>query len=172
MSVLTPGLFPVRTDRLIIRPYEIGDRAYLRTQFREVAAYTDNVPRVSQRAALKLLNDRIRRARDFGAWYLGIFTAAAHEYVGDINVLAARPGSGEFYMGYYQIAAQRQRGYMREAVQGLTRTLFEKNAAVRIIATVDERNGRSISLLTKSGFAAEPRSPGQSFGIDRYILAR
>ena len=150
---------PVRTERLVLRPFRRADlEPLLLIQSDPVAVrYVPYSPR--DRAAVaavlerKMTHTALRSEGDLIE--LAVTLGAGGSLIGDV-LLALRSVEHEtLEVGYIFAPAAGGRGYATEAVRALVGLAFESLGARRVIARVDDRNTASSALLTRLGFRLE-----------------
>jgi len=150
---------PVRTERLVLRPFHRADlEPLLVIQSDPVAVrYVPYPPR--DRAAVaavlerKMTHTALRGEGDLIE--LAVTLGAGGSLIGDV-LLALRSVEHEtLEVGYIFAPASGGRGYATEAVRALVWLAFDSLGARRVIARVDDRNSASSALLTRLGFRLE-----------------
>ena len=94
--------------------------------------------------------------RDRREYNFGIFESATDEFIGHISLYSIKrlPFSSGF-VGYSIDERKTGRGIGTEAFDLLLNFAFEKVALHRVEAYVSPRNGGSIKVLEKAGYACE-----------------
>jgi RimJ/RimL family protein N-acetyltransferase len=151
--------YPVRTQRLLLRPFAAGDLDALYAYHRlgEVFRYLYSEPRsrdevramVAERAGATALS------AEGQALCLVADLAETGELVGDCVLFwrSAEHQQGE--VGYIINPAHRGHGYAPEAVSALLRLGFEGLGLHRITGQCDARNTASARVLERSGMRRE-----------------
>jgi RimJ/RimL family protein N-acetyltransferase len=156
------GVEPIRTVRLVLRPFEAGDLEQF-VSYRsdpEVARYQSWEPPYSHAEAEAFLADRDRSV--FGApdrWFqVAIADRGSGSLVGDvgIHVVASQPETCE--LGVTLARASQGRGIATEALEAIVALLFERDGMHRLFAQVDDRNLGAQRLFDRLGFRCEARS--------------
>jgi RimJ/RimL family protein N-acetyltransferase len=154
----TPDL-PIRTERLVLRPFVLADlEPLLAIQSDPVAVrYVPYPPRDRPTVAAvlerKMANTALRDEGDLIE--LAVTLGRGGPMIGDV-LLALRSVEHEtLEVGYIFAPASGGHGYATEAVRALVGLAFSLLEARRIIARVDSRNAASSALLTKLGFRLE-----------------
>ena len=157
---LRPG-YPVRTERLLLRPLSAGDAdALLAYRGRDdVCRYVPFEP-MSRHDILELIAGRWARTEltDEGqALTLGAQLAGTGELAGDVMLAwhSREHAGGE--LGYVFNPALGGRGYATEAAHAMLRLGFEGLGLHRIVARIDERNEPSVKLARRLGMRQEAR---------------
>jgi RimJ/RimL family protein N-acetyltransferase len=159
-SALRPR-YPVRTDRLLLRPLTAHDAdALLAYRSRpDVCRYVPFEPMTRE-----IINERIAtqwartELTDEGqALTLGVAVAATGELVGDVVLFwhSRLHAAGE--LGYVLNPDFGGRGFATEAANAILRLGFEGLGLHRIVARVDERNESSARLARRLGLREEAR---------------
>jgi RimJ/RimL family protein N-acetyltransferase len=157
---LRPG-YPVRSERLRLRPLAMGDTdALLAYRSRaDVCRYVpfepmsrdDIIERIAGRWARTELTDEGQSLT------LGAEVAETGELAGDVMLFwhSREHAGGE--LGYVFNPALGGHGYATEAAAVLLRLGFEGLGLHRIVARIDERNGSSVRLARRLGMRQEAR---------------
>jgi RimJ/RimL family protein N-acetyltransferase len=153
--------YPVRTERLLLRPLTIRDADALlvyRSQ-PDVCRYVPFEPmtldvihgRIASQWATTELTDEGQ------ALTLGVEVAATGELVGDVVLFwhSRLHRGGE--LGYMLNPDFSGHGYATEAASAMLRLGFEELGLHRIIARIDERNESSARLARRLGMREEAR---------------
>jgi RimJ/RimL family protein N-acetyltransferase len=153
--------YPVRTERLLLRPLTAGDAGAL-LDYRsrpEVCRYVPFAPmdrttiagRLANRWAATVLTDEGQGLT------LGVEHAQTGELVGDVLLhwISREHLSGE--IGYVFHPDHAGHGYATEAARAMLRLGFEELGLHRIVARVDERNEASAAVLRRLGMRQEAR---------------
>ena len=150
---------PVRTARLVLRPFTAEDRdpLYAFHSDPDAVRYVPYPPRTREQVAMvlerKMANTELRRDGDL----LELAAVRNHDQtlIGDL-LLALRSAEHQtLEVGYIFTPAAGGQGYATEAVRALVDLGFGPIGARRIIARVDDRNRRSAALLERLGFRLE-----------------
>jgi RimJ/RimL family protein N-acetyltransferase len=153
--------YPIRTERLILRPITPADAAEMHVYKSDPDAvrYVPYEPLeladVEQRIATTWSNSRFAQEGDAVA--LAVEDRATGALVGDV-VLFWRSGvdrSGE--VGYIFDPREAGRGYATEVVAALLAIGFDGLGLHRIVARLDERNTASAQVVERLGFRREAR---------------
>lgn len=153
--------YPVRTDRLLLRPLGPADAgALLAYRGRDdVCQYLPFEPMTSADIAERI-GGQWARTELTGAGQsltLGVEVAATGELAGDVVLFwhSAEHGAGE--LGYVFEPAQGGRGYATEAARAVLGLGFEGLGLHRIVARLDERNEASARMARRLGMRQEAR---------------
>lgn len=159
-GLLRPG-YPVRTERLLLRPLVPGDAdAMLAYRGRlDVSRYVPFEP-MSRDDILERIAGQWSRTEltDEGQYLtLGAEVAATGELAGDVMLFwySREHAGGE--VGYVLNPALGGHGYATEAASAMLRLGFEELGLHRIVARIDEDNEPSVRLARRLGMRAEAR---------------
>jgi RimJ/RimL family protein N-acetyltransferase len=159
-GLLRPG-YPVRTERLLLRPLVPGDAdAMLAYRGRlDVSRYVPFEP-MSRDDILERIAGQWSRTKltDEGQYLtLGAEVAATGELAGDVILFwhSREHAGGE--VGYVLNPALGGRGYATEAAGAMLRLGFEGLGLHRIVARIDEDNEPSVRLARRLGMRQEAR---------------
>jgi RimJ/RimL family protein N-acetyltransferase len=157
-SALHPD-YPLRTDRLILRPFELGDADTIAEyQGREdVCRYIPYSPRSAA---------EVRQRLDDGAWRsridaegdaitLGVTLAATGALIGDVMLRWASSEHATGEIGYVLHPEHTGHGYVTEAVRALLPLAFDGMELHRIFARLDARNTASAKVCRRLGMRQE-----------------
>ena len=149
--------YPIRTQRLLLRPYQPGDTdaVYAYHRLPETARYLENEP-MSLAEAKALVTRRIGSATlaSVGeALNLVVELAKTRAVVGDCVLFWC--GEGQAEVGYVLNPAYYGHGYATEAVGVMLRLGFEDLGLHRIAARCDARNTASARVMERAGLRRE-----------------
>ena len=149
--------YPIRTERLLLRPYrpDDTDAVYAYHRLPETARYLENEP-MSLAQARALVTRRIGASTLAGVGEvlnLVVELAQTRAVVGDC-VLFWR-GEGQAEVGYVLHPAHYGHGYATEAVDALLRLGFGDLGLHRIAARCDARNTASARVMERVGMRRE-----------------
>lgn len=150
--------YPVRTARLMLRPFTTADLAALHDFHRlpEVARYLYNGPR--DRAEVGALLEAKVKATALageGALCLAAELAQTGELVGDCTLFWRSRVHQQGELGFIFHPAYRGRGLATEAAAALLRLGFEGLRLHRIMGRCDGRNLASARVMERSGMRRE-----------------
>ncbi|HWS49619.1 MAG TPA: GNAT family N-acetyltransferase [Microbacterium sp.] len=153
--------YPIRTDRLLLRPLEPGDAEAMLAykSLPEVVRYvpygTLDLAGIEERIATRWSTTRFEKPDD--AVCLAVEETATGHLVGDVVLFwrSETDRSGE--VGYILDPRFGGRGYAAEAVSALLEVGFDGLGLHRITARIDERNSASVRVAERSGFRREAR---------------
>ena len=155
---VTP-VWPRRTPRLILRPFEAADLESLLIIQSDPAAvrYVPYPPRDRVTVAL-VLEKKITHTTLAGAGDLVEFAVTLADdgtLIGDVLLALRSVEHQTLEVGYIFAPAYGGQGYATEAVRALLDLAFGILGARRVIARVDDRNVASRALLDRLGFGLE-----------------
>jgi RimJ/RimL family protein N-acetyltransferase len=149
--------YPIRTPRLLLRPYAPGDvdALYAYHQLPETARFLEGGP-MSRAEVEALVTRRIGSSTLAGvgeALNLVVELPQTGDLVGDC-VLFWR-GEGQAEVGYVFNPAHHGHGYATEVVAALLKLGFESLGMHRVAARCDARNTASARVMERSGMRRE-----------------
>ena len=150
---------PVRTARLLLRPFSAEDRdgLYAFHSDPEAVRYVPYPPRTREQVAevltRKMVNTDLRGDGDL--LELAVVRDDDRSLIGDVLLALRSVEHQTLEVGYIFAPAAGGRGYATEAVRALVDLAFGPIGARRIIARVDSRNRPSSALLERLGFRLE-----------------
>jgi len=149
--------YPIRTGRLLLRPYQPGDvdAVYAYERLPETARYLANEP-MSRAEAEALVTRRIGSSTLAGVGEvlnLVVELAQTGELAGDCVLFWYREGQAE--VGYVLDPAHYGHGYATEAVGALLRLGFQELGLHRVAARCDARNAASARVMERAGMRRE-----------------
>ena len=152
---LTPvaPVWPLRTERLVLRPFEPGD----------AAAFVDawaSEPWTSLLLSRPLnpaeVTEMVRRRTEPGdGKFLGMAVEHDGQVVGDSMLHLQGTGLSEAEIGWTILPEHAGRGYATEAANAVLRLGFDHFGLRRIVANLDARNDRSAALCERLGMRRE-----------------
>lgn len=176
---LTPvaPVWPLRTERLVLRPVEPGDEAALAEAWAD-EAYASLLLTRTQNAAE--VAEMVRRRTEAADPTFVSLVAVTHDgtVVGDSLLHLQGTGLSEGEIGWTLLPRHAGRGYATEAARAVLRLGFEHYGLRRIVANLDARNDRSAALCERLGMRREVHrigdfwSKGQWTSSYEYALLR
>jgi RimJ/RimL family protein N-acetyltransferase len=151
--------FPIRTQRLLLRPYDDGDVDALHDIHRrdDVTRFLpwNRRTRDDVQAMVERRKPLTRLERDGDGLLLVVLVAPDGPLVGDVDLqlLSVEHRQGE--IGYVLHPAHQGHGYATEAAEALLRIGFETYDLHRIVGKVDARNEASGRVLERLGMRRE-----------------
>jgi RimJ/RimL family protein N-acetyltransferase len=156
--VLRPD-YPIKTDRLVLRPFEESDLddVYGYQQLPEVARYLMLPPRdrAQTAAALKYRIEHPTLEKEGDILVLAVVLQETGALIGDVNLawVSEQHRTGE--LGFVFDPRYHGKGYAREAATEILRLGFEQMDLHRIVGKANARNAASAGLMTRLGLRKE-----------------
>lgn len=153
-----PPVWPLRTERLLLRPFRPGDEAALTDAWADegwtslLLSGTMNAAEVAEMVR--------RRSRQHDGLFLGLAVEHDGELVGDSVLILQGTGLSEGEIGWTVLPRHAGRGYATEAARAVLRLGFEHYGLRRIVANLDARNDRSAALCERLGMRREVHRRG------------
>ena len=152
--------YPLITKRLSIKPLEQADLENF-VKYRQdplIARYQSWSPDYSEAQAQSLIDSQAGQVLPKpGGWLqLGLHLSKTSELIGDLALHTVEADEACFEIGFTIDRRFQGNGYALEAANTLIDALVQNYAALRIIASADERNLSSLRLLSKLGFKHDP----------------
>ena len=150
---------PVRTARLVLRPFVTEDRdpLYAFHSDPDAVRYVPYPPRTREQVAevltRKVANTELRHDGDL--LELAVVRAVDSTLIGDVLLALRSVEHQTLEVGYIFSPAAGGQGYATEAVRALVDLAFGPLGARRVIARVDARNRPSAALLERLAFRLE-----------------
>jgi RimJ/RimL family protein N-acetyltransferase len=151
--------YPIATERLLLRPFELGDLEALHAVHSrpEVVRYLYWGPR-SREELRETLAQRVRQTALKAAGdklILAVVRRDSGELIGDVNLqwLSREHRQGE--IGFVLHPDHQGRGFAREAAMAMLRVGFEDLGLHRIIGRCDGRNAASAKAMERLGMRCE-----------------
>lgn len=164
--VRAPSL-PIRTPRLLLRPYRRDDLDYLSDVLSrpEVLRYLYDEPR-TRAEFTELLEQRMGRDRiavEGDQLALVAELEGTGVRVGHVNLIYASEAHSTAEIGWVVHPDHRGHGYATEAGAELLRIGFEELALHRVVARCDARNVGSVAVMERLGMRREARFTENEF---------
>jgi RimJ/RimL family protein N-acetyltransferase len=150
---------PLRTERLLLRPFQQTDLEPLLIIHSdpEAVRHVPYPPRdrakVAEVLTRKIANTTL--AADGDLLELAVVRRGTDELIGDLLLALRSVEHQTLEVGYIFATAQAGHGYATEAVRALLGVAFDLVGARRVVARVDSRNDRSGRLLVRIGMRLE-----------------
>jgi RimJ/RimL family protein N-acetyltransferase len=151
--------YPIRSERLLLRPFEPGDLdaivaihgdpevvRYVPWDVRDRAELADVLEQKAQRTRLAAEGDGLN---------LAAVTAEGGDLVADMSLMWRSQVHRMGEVGYLLHPAFTGHGYATEAARALLRVGFEQVGLHRVIGRIDVRNGASARVLERLGMRRE-----------------
>lgn len=150
--------FPIETERLLLRPFRLGDAEDLHAIWSDPAAERFRGdepawprPRVvddTRRYLEKIVSGQ--HERGYAPW--AVIEKATGRLIGDCGLFPTQDAEPEIELAYGLAPDTWGRGYATEAARACVRVAFEELGAERVVADVDPTNRASVRVLEKVGF--------------------
>ncbi len=150
---------PIRTDRLLLRPFTPDDLDALHAMFgsEQVVRYLDHGPMT--REATAALLDRIMPYSGIdevaGALRLAVVLPGSGELIGDISLWRTSGEHRQGEIGFVIHPDHQRRGYAFEGMSELLRIGFEEAGFHRIVGRCAAPNTASAALMERLGMRRE-----------------
>ena len=162
------------TERLTIRSPMPGEGAEMQAAVAETLddlrpwmPWADHVPTVEEDETLvRLARARFLTREDLALW---LFLKGTHTLVGASGLHRIDWAVPRFEIGYWVRRRFGGRGYITEAVHGITRFAFETLGARRVEIRCDARNVRSRRVAERAGYALEATLHKHKVAPDGYL---
>ncbi|MBD3924100.1 GNAT family N-acetyltransferase [Nocardioides cavernae] len=152
LTPVAPG-WPLRTERLLLRPFRAGDEAALTEAWAD-EAYTSMLLSGTMNEA-EVAEMVRRRTQPGDGHFVGLVVEHGGEVVGDSVLILQGTGLSEGEIGWTILPQHAGRGYATEAARAVLRLGFEHYGLRRIVANLDARNDRSAALCERLGMRRE-----------------
>ena len=157
-GMLSLDLFPLTTDRLILRPFTSADfpayAAYHR--LKDVYRYLYASPPEDDALQAQFADAMdAKLVSDGDVFRLAVTLADNGCLVGEVLLKLASRSAAQGEIGYIFNPSWAGRGFAAEAVAALVRIGFEEVALHRIFARLDTANAGSVALVERLGFRRE-----------------
>lgn len=144
----------VRAERVVIRRFRDDDApgiaAYRRDP--EVARYQGWTSFSDEEAAAFVAEMAAAEPGVRGQWYqFAIGLAPDGALIGDVGLKTRGDDPSTADIGYTLASGHQGRGLASEAVRAVIRLAFERLGVERVVATIDDRNLRSLALARRLG---------------------
>jgi len=165
---------PLRTERVVIRPYREDDATALHEVFGspEVMKWTPsppsmNVAETAQRLA-RAMAFTARQPPGMGLWAVELNDTS--EFLGQVGLFPVEGKGPEVEVAYELAPRVWGRGYATEAARALVDYGFGELGLRRVVALILPDNARSRNVASKCGLVLE--GPGRFYGLDLLVYAR
>ncbi|GAA5114384.1 hypothetical protein GCM10023339_19950 [Alloalcanivorax gelatiniphagus] len=149
-----PPVWPLRTERLVLRPYEPGDAEAFADAWATEEWTSMLLTRPMNRAEVTEMVRR-RTTSDDTAFVSLVLETHDGTVVGDSLLHLQGTGLSEGEIGWTILPQHGGRGYATEAARAVLRLGFEHYGLRRIVAALDARNDRSAALCERLGMRRE-----------------
>jgi RimJ/RimL family protein N-acetyltransferase len=153
-----PPVWPLRTPRLVLRPYELRDA----DAFVDAWASEEWTSLLLTRAmnGAEVVEMVRRRTGPGDGTLIGLVVEHDGEVVGDSLLHLQGTGLSEGEIGWTVLPQHAGRGFATEAAREVLRLGFEHYGLRRIVANLDARNHRSAALCERLGMRRESHRRG------------
>ncbi|PKH38346.1 N-acetyltransferase [Nocardioides alpinus] len=153
-----PPVWPLLTERLTLRPFEIGDAAAFVDAWASEEWTSLLLSRPMNPAEVAEL---VRRRTDPGdGEFIGLAVVHDGQVVGDSMLHLQGTGLSEGEIGWTILPQHAARGFATEAARAVLRLGFEHYGLRRVVANLDARNDRSAALCERLGMRRETHRLG------------
>lgn len=155
--ILTFDHLPIRTTRLLLRPYRASDAPAVFAIFSDpkVMQYWSTPPWTDIEQAHAAIGRDLQAHESGEALRLGIERVADGALIGQCTLFNLSAGSRRAEIGYCLASSAWGQGYMEEALRALVDYGFGSLGLNRIEADIDPRNEASARSLERLGFVRE-----------------
>ncbi|WP_216652081.1 GNAT family N-acetyltransferase [Nocardioides sp. zg-1308] len=162
-----PPVWPLVTERLVLRPFEPGDADGFVEAWASEEWTSMLLSRPMNRAEVE---EMVRRRTEPGDGRFVGLAVVTHEgtVVGDSMLHLQGTGLSEGEIGWTVVPGQGGRGYATEAAEAVLRLGFEHYGLRRIVANLDARNDRSAALCERLGMRREVHRVGDFWSKGRW----
>jgi RimJ/RimL family protein N-acetyltransferase len=165
---------PLKTERLVIRPYRDDDATSLHEVFGspDVMRWTPSPPsrdvaETAQRLA-RTLAFTARQPSGLGLWALDLNETA--QFLGQVGLFPVEGKGPEVEVAYELAPRVWGHGYATEAAGALIDYGFRELALTRVVALILPDNARSRNVAAKCGMTLE--GTGRFYGLELLVYAR
>ncbi|MDZ5661494.1 GNAT family N-acetyltransferase [Nocardioides sp. S-58] len=162
-----PPVWPLVTERLVLRPFEPGDADGFVEAWASEEWTSLLLSRPINRAEVE---EMVRRRTEPGDGRFVGLAVVTHDgtVVGDSMLHLQGTGLSEGEIGWTVVPGQGGRGYATEAAEAVLRLGFEHYGLRRIVANLDARNDRSAALCERLGMRHEVHRVGDFWSKGRW----
>ncbi len=161
-----PPVWPLRTDRLVLRPFEPRDGDAFIDAWADEGYASLLLTRTMNESEVR---EMVRRRTQPGdGTFVGLVVEHDGEVVGDSILILQGTGLSEGEIGWTILPQHAGRGYATEAARAVLRLGFEHYGLRRIVANLDARNDRSAALCERLGMRRETHRLGDFWSKGRW----
>lgn len=145
---------PQQTERLMLRRFTEADLdRFLAYRHDPVVARFQSWSMLSEDEAIAFIHEMSTVPIGIpGEWFqIAIALQQSNQLIGDIGIQVSEHDAATVEIGFTLHREEQGKGYAREAIQALLRSLFQSGNITRVIGITDSRNHPSINLLTRLG---------------------
>lgn len=158
--------FPLETERLLIRPFTLGDAAALHEVWGDPASERFSVAGGRTPASVEETGEYLEKIvsddRKHGFASCAVIEKKSGKLIGDCGLFVS-PDQPDIELAYGFGRAWWGRGYATEAARACVRAGFERLGLQRIVADVPAGHATSIRVLEKVGFELEREGGGKRY---------
>lgn len=149
-----PPDWPLRTERLVLRPFELGDADAFVDAWADEEWTSMLLTRPMNRAEV---TEMVRRRTEPGAGTFFGLAVVTHDgtVIGDSMLGLQGTGLSEAEIGWTIVPEHVGRGYATEAARAVLEMAFVHFGLRRVVANLDARNDRSAALCERLGMRRE-----------------
>ncbi len=146
--------WPLRTERLVLRPFELGDTEAFVDAWASEEWTSLLLSRTMNRAEVAAM---IRRRTEPGDGHFIGMAVVLHDgtVVGDSVLMLQGTGLSEGEIGWTILPEHAGRGYATEAARAVLEMAYTHFGLRRVVANLDTRNDRSAALCERLGMRRE-----------------
>jgi RimJ/RimL family protein N-acetyltransferase len=161
-----PPVWPLRTERLLLRPWQLGDAEAFVDAWADESYASLLLSRTMNPAEVR---EMARRRLDPGnGHFVGLVVEHDGEVVGDSILILQGTGLSEGEIGWTVVPKHAGNGYATEAAEAVLRLAFEHYGLRRVVANLDARNDRSAALCERLGMRREVHRIGDFWSKGRW----
>jgi RimJ/RimL family protein N-acetyltransferase len=161
-----PPVWPLRTERLVLRPFELRDAdAFVDAWASE--EWTSMLLSLPMSRA-EVVEMARRRSEPGDGTFVGLVVEHDGEVVGDSMLHLHGTGMSEGEIGWTLFPQHAGRGYATEAARAVLSLAFEHYGLRRVVANLDARNERSAALCERLGMRRESHRLGDFWSKGRW----
>jgi RimJ/RimL family protein N-acetyltransferase len=162
----TPPVWPLRTERLLLRPFEPRDSDAFIDAWADETYASLLLTRTMNASEVR---EMVRRRTEPGdGTFVGLVAEHDGEVVADSILVLQGTGLSEGEIGWTVMPRHAGRGYATEAARAVLRLGFEHYGLRRIVANLDARNDRSAALCERLGMRREVHRLGDFWSKGRW----
>jgi RimJ/RimL family protein N-acetyltransferase len=148
-----PPVWPLTTERLVLRPFDASDGEAFVDAWADEAWTSMLLTRPMNRA--EVVEMIRRRTEPASGEIIGLAIVHDGVVVGDVMLHLQGVGLSEAEIGWTILPQHGGKGYATEAARALLRLGFEHYGLRRVVANLDARNDRSAALCERLGMRRE-----------------
>lgn len=160
MLDLSPPALPIRTARLVLRPFVVEDvdSVFSYRSRPDVVRYTYRAVHATREETMAYLGRNITFPKADGDWFaLGVELPGRPGVIGEALLKFSSLDAEQGEIGYVFSPDAAGHGYATEAVTALVDLAFHHFGFHRLVARIDEANAASVRLAERLGMRLEAR---------------